>query len=425
MSSDKTTSHDSADEETVEAELDPQEGNVTDETAEDFERDPDPEAIRQVGKKKGAGVVTWLALLLSIVAIAAVALDYLRDQETAGESAQSDAELQTLTASVNATQNALSSLEQSVSALSELDAERGAALDRFGRQLNDRLRQLDSLPGRLATIEASMSSLQGISTGARDAWLLAEAEYYMQIANAQLQLARNPELAALALKHADERVSQLGDPRLMNIRQTLSDERRALEAMDTPDTAGITLTLASLAATVESLPLKQETAAREGETTGTGVNPELTGMDRAMASLRNAVDGIVSVRRADETMQPMIAPEAEYFLRANLALQLQAARLALLRGEEVVFRRSLDDVDDWLGKYYDQESTAVQSARVTIAEIRDSVLVIAMPDISGSLRLLRQFNTLADAAAPAATARPEDADEDDEAAEIPEPEQDQ
>ena len=142
----------------------------------------------------------------------------------------------------------------------------------------------------------------------------------------------------------------MGDPRLMNIRQTLSDELRALEAMDTPDTAGITLTLASLAATVESLPLKQEAAAREDETTGTGINPELTGMDRAMASLRNAVDGIVSVRRADEAMQPMIAPEAQYFLRANLALQLQAARLALLRGEEVVFRQSLDDADDWLGQ---------------------------------------------------------------------------
>ena len=211
MSSDKTTSNDSADEETVDAELDPQEDNVTGEPDRGLRtRDPDPEAIRQVGKKKGAGVLTWLALLLSLVAIAAVALDYLRDQETAGESAQSDAELQTLTASVNATQNALSSLEQSVSALSELDAERGAALDRFGRQLNDRLRQLESLPGRLATIEASMSSLQGISTGARDAWLLAEAEYYMQIANAQLQLARNPELAALALTHADERVSAIG-----------------------------------------------------------------------------------------------------------------------------------------------------------------------------------------------------------------------
>lgn len=120
-------------------------------------------------------------------------------------------------------------------------------------------------------------------------------------------------------------------------------------------------------------------------------------MDRAMASLKNAVGGVVSVRRADEAMQPLIAPEAQYFLRANLALQLQAARLALLRGEEGIFRQSLNDADSWLDEYYDPGSTAVQSARETIAEIRDSVISVAMPDISRSLRLLRQFNLLAEA----------------------------
>jgi len=144
-------------------------------------------------------------------------------------------------------------------------------------------------------------------------------------------------------------------------------------------------------------------------------------MDRAMASLRNAVDGIVSVRRADEALQPLIAPDAQYFLRANLALQFQAARLALLQGEEAIFRQSLDDANDWLESYYDPDTTAVQSARVTISEIRNSVFLIAMPDISGSLRLLRQFNALSDAAA---VARPTP-EEVDDAAEPEEPEQDQ
>ncbi len=97
-------------------------------------------------------------------------------------------------------------------------------------------------------------------------------------------------------------------------------------------------------------------------------------------------------------MQPLIAPEALYFLRANLALQLQVARLALLRGEEAIFRQSLDDANSWLGKYYDPSSAAVEDARVTITEIRDSVFSVSMPDISQSLRLLRQFNVLAEPA---------------------------
>jgi uroporphyrin-3 C-methyltransferase len=181
---------------------------------------------------------------------------------------------------------------------------------------------------------------------------------------------------------------------LTQIRRALADEMRALDALERTDTAGITLTLSSLAATVESLPLKQDTAVMADSESDNGIDPELTGMDRAMASLRNAVDGIVSVRRADEIAEPLMAPEAQFFLRANLALQLQVARLALLRGDEAIFRASLDDADRWLGEYYDTDSTAVQSARATIASVRGSVATGAQPDISGSLRLLRQFNTL-------------------------------
>lgn len=357
---------------------------------------PPPQEKEAVPQRRRSGVVAWLALLVSVIAVAAIAFDYLRDKTAAGVAAESGAEMNTLVASMGATQDALASLEQSVASLSESDAGRNAQIEALGQQLNNRLRQLESMPGRLSSVEASMASIQGISTGARDAWLLAEAEYYMQIANAQLQLANNAELAELALTQADDRILQLGDPRLTNVRQALSDELRALEVIARPDTAGITLTLASLASVVDSLPLRQEVVVRDDQ--ASDIDPQLSGVDRAMASLKNAVGGVVSVRRADEAMQPLIAPEAQYFLRANLALQLQASRLALLRGEEDIFRQSLTDADAWLAEYYDPASTGVQNARTTIGEIRNSVLTVAMPDISQSLRLLRQFNALSTAA---------------------------
>jgi len=348
----------------------------------------------------------WLALVFSIVALAAVALDYLRDRSAAGDDAANSAQLETLASSIAATRQALAAAEQSISALSELDAERGSAIEDINSRLNDRLRRLEAMPSRLAAVEATMATVQGISTGARDAWLLAEAEYYMQIANAQLQLAGNPQLASLALTHADDRIIQLADPRLTGVRQALADELRALEVLEKPDIAGITLTLASLAGVVDSMPLRQEVAVHEDPASST-IDPDVTGMDRAMASVRNAVSGIVSVRRTEEAMQPLIAPEAQYFLRANLALQLQAARLAVLRGEEAVFRRSLDDADGWIEEYYDPDSNAVRNARETIAEIRSSVFNVAMPDISRSLRLLRQFNAMNTAASDAEADGPE------------------
>ena len=77
---------------------------------------------------------------------------------------------------------------------------------------------------------------------------------------------------------------------------------------------------------------------------------------------------------------------------------VQAARLALLRGEPEIFRQSLDDADTWMDTYFDTGSQPVRSARQTMAEIRNEYATVVPPDISRSLRLLRQYKTLAESA---------------------------
>jgi len=366
---------------------------------ESARRDPSIQITtpEDASQKKGGGFVAWLALFAAILALAAFGVDFLGDRGAAGDSREDAAAIAAITSSVRAMGDSVGSLEQSLTAISGQLAARDSEIAAIERRFGGQLRQIESLPGRMSAIEGSVSSLQGISTGARNAWLLAEAEYYMQIANAQLQLAGSPRLASLALGLADERLLQLANPALTDVRRALANELRALGAVNEPDIEGVTLTLASLAAVVDSLPLRQEIAL-PGDDKAV-VDPELTGTDRALGSLRSAFEGIVSVRRADETLKPLIAPEAQYFLRANLALQLQAARLAILRGEETIFEQSLDDAAAWLTEYYDAGSIPVQSALQTITGIRGSVFSVAVPDISESLSLLRQFNALADAVA--------------------------
>ena len=353
------------------------------------ERAPTPDVTPQ---RQGGGSIAWLALFAASLALVAFSIDFFGDRRAAANGRADDA---AVSASVRTVQDSLASLRQDVTAMTNGVTARASEIATIERRFGDRLRQFDSIPRRISTIESTVASLQGISTGVQDAWLLAEAEYYMQIANAQLHLAGNPHLASLALSLADERILQLANPALTDVRRALSNELRALEVMDKPDTEGMTLTLASLAGIVDSLPLRQEVdLPQEGDGE---LDPELTGTSRALASLKSAIDSAISVRRVDAAVIPFIAPEAQYFLRANLALQLQAARLALLRGEEAIFERSLDDAAAWLTAYYDTQSTPVQSALQTIADIRGSALSVAIPDISQSLQLLRQFNALADA----------------------------
>ena len=192
---------------------------------------------------------------------------------------------------------------------------------------------------------------------------------------------------------ADERIVQLANPALTDVRRAISDELAALDVMEKPDIEGATLTLASLARVVDSLPLA---AAAESEDATTGVDPELSGAGRAWASVKNAMSGLVKVTPPERAKLVQMSPDAEYFLRNNIALQLQSARLALLRGEQAIFEQSLDDTSALLNDYFDARSTQVVGALATISEIRGHVFSTDVPDISESLRLLRQFRTLSE-----------------------------
>jgi uroporphyrin-3 C-methyltransferase len=359
---------------------------------------PDDRAPPQpaAASRRGTSPLSWLALFLSLAALAAAGYMVVEDHRArALEEASSDS-LDRLAGRLDESRDSIASLDDRLGTLASSDETLESRIDSLRSDLDDRADILDSLPGRMSNLENSVAALQGASAGARDTWLLAEAEYYMQIANAQLQLGKNPRLAMLALEMADERVVQMANPALTDVRRTLADELAALEAMEKPDVQGATLTLASLARVVDSLPLR---VAGEAADAAAGPSAEDVGAaGRAWASVKEALYGLVKVTPPDEDKRAMLTPDAAQMMRSNLALQLQAARLALLRGEQAVFEQSLDDADALLDQYFDSSSAQVSSAQDTIAEIRDSMVAVTAPDISESLRLIRQFRTLSESA---------------------------
>jgi uroporphyrin-3 C-methyltransferase len=367
------------------------EPDLTDEGADTADQPADDGTTATAPAKSRGNGVAWLAVLLSLIALAAVGYtvsqDWLADEDTATGDAL--ARLETRLSSANESRDELSAR---LAELGALDQTSNAEIDALRQELDERVRLLSSLPARMSTLESSVASLAGISQSSRDAWLIAEAEYYMQIANAQLQLANNPDLAALALRMADERVVQMANPALIDVRRAISNELAALDVMEKPDIAGTTMTLASLAQVVASLPLVSD--ARTADEEQATADEEQSGLNRAWSSMKNAMSGLVRVTPPDQAKLTLVSPDAETFLRNNLALQLQSARLALLRGEQAVFEQTLDDTSKLLSQYFDSDSAQVASTQDTLVEIRSSVFASPAPDISGSLQLLRQFRAL-------------------------------
>ena len=278
-----------------------------------------------------------------------------------------------------------------------LDDDMDRLRERFARETET----LSELPGQVEQLQQTVDRFVGVGDKVRAAWLLAEAEHYMRIANAQLGLAGDIGVAETALGLADDSLRELNDPRLLPVRKLLADEIRGLKAVPRPDTEGIVLTLGSLADNLENLRLKS-TAPAEFRAPPVMPAAPLTGFERALAVTRAALASLVSVRRVDDPVSPLLSEAEQTVLIRSLDLELQLARLAIMRGDAGMYRRSLDAASERLRQHFDLASADVQAAAESLAELEAAKLPEELPDISGSLDALLRISA---ANRPAAVAR--------------------
>ncbi|MBN8279711.1 MAG: uroporphyrinogen-III C-methyltransferase [Gammaproteobacteria bacterium] len=274
-------------------------------------------------------------------------------------------------------------------------------LDRLRDRVTRETEALGELPGRVDQVEDTLQRFVGVGDKVRAAWLLAEAEHYMRIANAQLGLAGDVGVAETALGLADDSLRELNDPRLLPVRKELAAEINALKAVPRPDTEGIVLSLGSLADSLDSLRLKSS-APSEFRTAPEKPAAPLTGLDRALAATRSALASLISVRRVDDPVSPLLTEAEQAVLVRSLDLELQLARLAIMRGDAGMYRRSIEAASDRLQQHFDLASPDVQAAAESLAELGTAKLPEELPDISGSLDALLRISA---AGRPGAVAR--------------------
>ena len=101
---------------------------------------------------------------------------------------------------------------------------------------------------------------------------------------------------------------------------------------------------------------------------------------------------------------PILPPDEEYYLRQNLILKLQMAQLALLREKQQVFQSNVAEAVDWLDRYFKNSDELTIAMRQSLEELRSVDVLRKLPDVSRSLREVRQLLTdfhRQDAASPA------------------------
>jgi uroporphyrin-3 C-methyltransferase len=292
-------------------------------------------------------------------------------------------------------------LDSSLSHLSQqLESER--------EQVGGQLRQLGDQQRNVADRVRTLGAL--VAQG-EQAWRIAEVEYLLRIAVQRVLIQRDVETAQAALRSADARLQELADPHYAPVREQIATEVKALEAVTPVDTAGIAAELYALQRVLDKLPVAGVTyQPRQDSGLTTGDESQAEGdfeWRQLPARVWASLSRLVRVREHNRPIEPMLPPDRDFYLRENVKLQLAAAQVAVMDRDSAAYSGALSAVRDWFNSYFDPDSAGVAKAASKLKALAALDIDPDLPDVSGSLRRLReQMKSAAQQSARASVAKP-------------------
>jgi len=260
--------------------------------------------------------------------------------------------------------------------------------------MEDAIRQLQQ---KQAEQSDALASLYRDTQGNNEDWAIAEVEYLLIIAMHRLLLEGDVVTALAAMEAADLRLKGLGDPGLLPVRQQLVADMNQLRAVNHADIAGMAIYLAELVDLAADLPLNSEVITKADAALSADENQ----IDDGQAAepiwkkfprlLWQEIKSLVVIKRSGEVRQALLLPGEEYFLTQNLRLELESARLAVLRADSGNLRASIVLIQSWLRQYFDTNDSAVINVMETLDQMQAIELQPALPDISSSVESLRAY----------------------------------
>jgi len=335
-------------------------------TDQEIEDSPVEEVVEKKSGFPFLPIVIIISLILAIAAAAGSGFGWYENQQQQLQQSQS----------IQSLNNKLQSLQQAQQLHKDSTAVTQATLNKQQQEISQQLEQITEKLGRN-----------------RYDWAVAEIRYTLRQANMRLQLFNDKTTALVALQLADAQLAKLADPALYKLRGTLNKEITALQAVKEIDIEGISLKLSALADQVDKLEVSITGRSKESD----AAKPPLLSSANELADWQKHADSIwselktlVSIRRTDKKILPLLSEQESQQLRQALGLKIEITRLALLQKNTSLFHASLQAANDWLEEYFNADQPAVVAITKELKALMSLQLEPDYPDISRSLAMLEQ-----------------------------------
>lgn len=280
-------------------------------------------------------------------------------------------------------------IEQQAASLRQEAARLGERVDKAENQLDKVVSgDLEELHAQQQDIQTLLDTLREKVERDPQSWVGAETAHLLRIANDRLRLGADVATALAALEAADQRLADIDEPSLFEVRRALAQEIAALRAVPAVDVTGLALRLGAIGDAVERLPFP---LAPGTTVVTTSEAADQQGWRRVMHDMWQALRELVVIKHKDHADQVVLTPDERQLLQLNLRLSLEAAQAALVRRDDKVFHDQLRRAQEWITRYYDEGAPATRTVLQDLARMREAQLASGLPDISASLQALNDW----------------------------------
>ena len=286
----------------------------------------------------------------------------------------------------------IQSMAQQLSADQETTRQQLEALQQRTDQLEQHVdtsltEDIKALQGQQQALEDSMATLRSELTGDARVWDVEEVATLLQIANDRLHLEKEVAPSLAALQAADRHLQVLNNPALLEVRRLLAEEITALRGTAHPDIDGMAFSLNALIQGIDRLPI----ASAALQSASSPATAPRSGWRGVLQDLWEKLRSLVSIQHHGQADRPLLSPDQRYFLRQNLRLNLEAARIALLRRDSHTYQQTLRSAQEWITQYFDNDAPATAGALQELSHLQQTDIAPNLPDISGSLNALQTW----------------------------------
>jgi uroporphyrin-3 C-methyltransferase len=250
------------------------------------------------------------------------------------------------------------------------EAQKQNATNDLQKNLELATQSIQQLQDNVKQLQQNMTLVTQTEQGSKETVSVAEAHYYVKLANTELQYADNVPSAILLLKLADDALHSLSDIKLDNVRKALANDIANLQSVPVVDVTGIYMRLIALNNQIDRLQLPNKIQTSDLETSQTNVEPKQVWWKRSLQATWEALQKIVVVRYNQNGSLPLVTPEQQQFLYQNLHAMVAEAIWGLLHHQPVIYQTSLQQITTWVKQYFVPDSSITQAIILELGQLQ-------------------------------------------------------